>query len=628
MGQAKKTSQEMIEFFQNLFTQGWDTALERLQISDEEARQILTENGLSPTQVSLIAENQLFRNGLQVSTDIPLAPELQDVINSTANITRRLTDDIINQQGQTNITRQLADRTTEILQGQTGPQQANEQLGYRLLESGGSTAGLDTITDRSTDILNSFGRVGMNEASDTLRTAKDIVATGGVTPKTEEIFAMGSKLVQDGGFTPQLTQVFDQMLAALNGGLGNTPEFDQTFQALQQIVASEGAAGAGILPVNEFLGYVQADAGRRSAQIAEAAAVEATRRGLSPGAASLADGGVSADAAEAMLQNEGLATAAAVSENQQLRATATSNALSNMVALVNGQRNDPRLAMYAGVLGDVISASTQNIATGAQMTLGAGELENQRLAVALQSVRDITALFMQREANANNALLGAEQQRTQNQALGSDILNREMMTRLTAGNLMVDVNNSNVNNWLSAAQTGINANIANANTFLQNQNQQMNFNLGSFTAETNAFLASLGLSADVAQQGQNNRLNAMQISQGGALPFLNIAGNAMGGISKGYQNLIDLQSRPGFFDILGQNFAASVGQGAGALVTGGVGNVFGGAAGRFELPSVTSPAPVAATPQGSAPVIFDPMVNAPPTYTDVFGNTSGLNWGF
>lgn len=624
MGQAKKTSQEMIEFFQTLFTRGWDTALERLQISDEEARQILSENGLSPTQVSLLAENQLFRNGLQVSTDIPLPPELQEVINSTANITRRLTDDIINQQGQTNITRQIADRTTEILQGNTGPQRANEQLGYRLLENGGSTAGLDTITDRSTDILNSFGRVGMNEASDTLRTAKDIVATGGVTPKTEEIFAMGSKLVQDGGFTPQLTQVFDQMLAALNGGLGNTPEFDQTFQALQQIVASEGAAGAGILPVNEFLGYVQADAGRRSAQIAEAAAVEATRRGLSPGAASLADGGISADASEAMLQNEGLATAAAVSENQQLRATATSNALSNMVALVNGQRNDPRLAMYAGVLGDVISASTQNIATGAQMTLGAGELENQRLAVALQSVRDITALFMQREANANSALLGAEQQRTQNQALGSDILNREIMTRLGAGNLLVDVNNSNVNNWLSAAQTGINANIANANTFLQNQNQQMNFNLGSFTAETNAFLASLGLSADVAQDGQNNRFNAMQISQNGALPFLNIAGNAMGGMQQGYQNLIDLQSRPGFFDILGQSFAQSLGSGAGAMVTGGFGNVFGGQAGRFSLPSVSGPAPVTASPTGSAPVIYDPM--RAPSYTDVFGNSAGINW--
>ena len=220
-----------------------------------------------------------------------------------------------------------------------------------------------------------------------------------------------------------------------------------------------------MLPLNEIVGLAQAQAGQRSTQIVKAAQQEAARRGLSGGAVTTGTG-VLGEAAQLQLGQEGQALTSSILGHQTLRSKAVSDALRNLVLLAEVQRNDPVLLSRTNALGDLIRATTTNIQTGAQLGLGAQRAENERLGIGFQSLRDLSAIAAERERGAFQTLLGAE---------GAEQGNRDRAVRgLTAGNQMQ----------------------ANIGMGLQQQ-----------------LLQSMGLSAGVAQSGQQNYLNAINQHQ-------------------------------------------------------------------------------------------------------------------
>jgi hypothetical protein len=573
-----KTSKELMDFFRDVFEFGVDETQRRLGWSDEEIAEIFESQGLSEQQIQILTESQEFRDGLKVGEGLPLPPEIQSTLQDIQNIQTRLNDDIIAQGGATNETREVIDRGTEIGRGELPTQQDRVNKANEIFRDDGRTNETNLIFDRADQILNSFGRVGMNEAVDAIRTASDIVATGGVTPKTSELFELGTGLVKSRGFGPEMTDAFNTILTFLDSPGSTTPEFRETFDALKNIVQSEGAQGAGILPLQQVVGLAQASAGERSAQLAQAAQREATRRGLSPGAVTTGTDVFSESSAMA-LKAEGDATAQAVQSNQALKVQATSDALRNMTALVASQQNDPRIGYFAGTLGDIIRSSAMNIQTGAGMATNAAALENERLATGFSAIRDISTLFSEREAFARGDLLTANRQNLERLAFGADLLAQNTQERLQGQELILRAGEFEQQNLFRAFENSINADIAQSNIFNNTQGRVHN-----------EFLQGLGLSADISQAGQSNVLGAIGLNNQAAIPFLNVANSAQSLFGDTGNTRAQIQAQPGFLQQLAMT---------------GVGALAGAAGGAMPLPSST---PRFSMPSGSATLQPNPAL--------------------
>ena len=220
--------------------------------------------------------------------------------------------------------------------------------------------------------------------------ADEILDAGGQTDQTQELYELGVDLVRERGFTPEFRGAFDRLLDVVTqdegglGGPGTTSAFRPAFDALQKIVGSEGSEGAGILPLEDVVGLLEAQAGQRSAQIAESAQRESARRGLGPGAVTSGTE-VGAESGQLQLNQETQAVAQALQSNQALRGQAVSQALQNLTKLAEVQRNDPVRGQQADVLGDLIRATVTNIQTGANLGISSQRLANERLTTALQT---------------------------------------------------------------------------------------------------------------------------------------------------------------------------------------------------------------------------------------------------
>ena len=342
-----------------------------------------------------------------------------------------------------------------------------------ILDDQGRTDRTHLLAGRSQDLIDTAGFGRMPNLLGGTRTAREIVETGGRTPTTRDLYRQGRELVVERGFTPEFRQAWDQLLALATsdpvfsggGGTEQTSAYQPAFEALNKIIESGGAEGSGLLPLNEIVGLAQAQAGQRSVQIVKAAQQEAARRGLSGGAVTTGTG-VLGEAAQLQLGQEGQALTSSILGHQTLRSKAVSDALRNLVLLAEVQRNDPVLLARTNALGDLIRATTTNIQTGAQLGLGAQRAENERLGIGFQSLRDLSAIAAERERGAFQTLLGVE---------GAEQGNRDRAVRgLTAGN-------------------------------------QMQSNIGMGLQQQ--FLQSMGLSAGVAQSGQQNFLNAINQHQ-------------------------------------------------------------------------------------------------------------------
>lgn len=544
--QAIETFEERQELLNHVMQFGLDEAVERFNVAEEVIFDILRDGGMSDETIQILSESNAFRSGTFANGTATVSPELNQAIQNVQTIaadTHQTISDsvapILDNFGQTPDTSQAGDRFTDIAQGLLPGQQTRDDV-FRTMLRDPSTRQTRVVTDRATDILNSRGTVGMNDLARTVTTSADIVATGGATDKTDALFKFGAALLESNGFTPEVQQVFDFALDSLNNGLP-TPELDAAIAKVNGIIDSEGAQGAGIIPINEFLGYARADAANSAMQLARTAQEDATRRGLINGP--VTNSGVADAASEGILANEGATTFAAVSENQRLRAQAVQSSFGHLTNLLGLQRNDPRIASFAQLLGSSIQASTANIQTGAQLGVDAAALENERLNIGLQGVLGGSQIFANREAGAFQSLLGAGNLETARQGMAADGLAQLTNERFMGAQGLLETSNQETGNYFNAVNAllgssnqNINANIANSNTLLQNQQQQMN-----------AFMASLGLSADITQNATLNQFRGTEQLGNFAVPFLNFSSGALAGGNQMAAGQADIEARPSWW---------------------------------------------------------------------------------
>ena len=225
MGKTKaiETLEEQQEVLLTIFQRGWDYAVKNLDFSEEAIRGFLESEGLSAQQIDLLSESNTFRDGLFNGDVAALPPELQQVITNIQDIGREVFDTVtdftrplLERGGQTDLTSQAGDRMLEIAQGRLPGQVSREEVGLEIMGQRGQTEGTRTVRNRAIDILNTRGFGGMPDLERTVRTAADIVATGGETDKTNQIFQFGADLLRERGFTDETRQVFDFALQSLN----------------------------------------------------------------------------------------------------------------------------------------------------------------------------------------------------------------------------------------------------------------------------------------------------------------------------------------------------------------------------------------------------------------------------
>ena len=468
----------IIEYLAGIFRWGIEGALYRFGLTNDDLDRLLESQGLSPEQIANLREHEQFREGIRSGELV--SPDLRNAL-----------DDIEGLEGRMN----------------------------QILDEGGRTELTQRIADRAGDIVDSAGFGRMPELQAGIDRASELVEYGGQTAQTQELFDLGTELVRDRGFTPEFRDAFDRLLNVVTadegtpGAPGTTSAFSPALTALQNIIQSEGAEGAGIIPLEDVVGLAEAQAGERSAQIAEAAQRESARRGLGPGAVTSGTE-VAAESGQLQLNQETAAVAQAVSSNQALRGAAVSQALQGLVQLAEVQQNDPIRGQQADVLGELIRATVTNIQTGANLGIGSQRLANERLGLGLQGIASFSGIAAGREGTAFQSLLGAES--------------------LEQGNRQHAVNTILAGNQ-TQANVGVN---------LQNQ-----------------FLQSLGQSGTVAQQGQQNYLDAIGLHQQLGMGLLGIGGQALGGLT----GPANLQSGPSWWERLLPGLLNIGGRAAGGL---------------------------------------------------------------
>lgn len=618
MGKTKaiETTEELAEILQSLMTVGLDETLSRFDLSEDIILDALRNNGLSDQQVEILRESSAFRSGLFADGTIAVPPQLQSVLDNIQTITtdtinslQPSIDSIITRGGRTDLTGQAGDRARDIAQGRLPGQVAREEVGLETLGQRGQTEGTRTVRDRGTELINTRGMAGFEDLQRTVTTAADVVSAGGASDKTNAIFEFGANLLAANGFTPEVKEAFNFAIESLNNPNAASPELMQAISDVNRIISSEGSQGAGIMPINEFLGFARADAANTSLQVARAAQEDAVRRGLLPGAVS--SGTEAGDlAGDAILRNEGETTYAAVSENQRLRAGAVSDAFRNLTNLLAIQRDNPNVAAFAGILSQAIGASTENIRSGASLTTNAAALENERFRDGLAGVIEGSRIFAGREATGFNAVLAADNAELQRMAFGADLLAQNTAERFQGIGAMMDVNAQEqqslfnaMNMQLAAGTFGVNSNISAGNLVLANQGQAMD-----------AFLSSLGLSADVAQAGQNNMFSGAQLLNNQGANLLSFAQTGMNNFTQAQMMEASLRNQPGFWQRLLQQ---GIGLAAGVAAPWLAGQ-FGPTTSGSSLPGVYGGAapslPAAPPPTGinpNVPIAGFPEIGAP-----------------
>ena len=288
-GDQEKDRARAANIFGEIFKWGVDAALSRLGLTNDDLDRLLEGQGLSPEQISNLKEHEQFRNGIR-SGELP-SPELRSALDDIEGLEGRM-NIVLDQGGRTDRTETVADRATDLVTyGGLGPPPTTTTPGGvrspttpgRSRSANVPRVGRDETTTPSTDPLGAALRRGLGAAS-------DIVDAGGQTAELQELYKLGSDLVKDRGFTPEFRDAFDRLLDVVAqdhqavGISGETSAFSPALNALQRIVKSEGREGAGILPLEQVVGLIEAQAGERSAQMAVEAQKESARRGLGPGA--------------------------------------------------------------------------------------------------------------------------------------------------------------------------------------------------------------------------------------------------------------------------------------------------------------------------------------------------------
>ena len=552
-GDADKDRAIIIRFFGDVFRQGFEDARDRWGWTDDELNRIMESQGLSPEQITNLKENEQFRNGIR-SGELP-SPDLRNALNNIDALRGRM-NEVLDAGGRTERTTLAADRAKDLID--TAGFGRNHDL-YRSTKTAA-----DTVSDQGdTPAIAELWRMGRERLEDRgitpdlrrgLDQANNIVASGGATAATAELWRMGSKLVKERGFTPEFRAAFDRLLDVViedgSGQTGSDSIIHPAFAQLQKIIQSEGAEGAGILPLEQVVGLVEAQAGQRSAEIAEAAQLESARRGLGPGAVTSGTE-VGAESGQLQLNQETQAVAQAIQGNQALRGQAISSALQNLTKLAEIQKNDPVRGRQADVLGELIRGTVTNIQTGASLGVGAQRLQNEQLALGLKSTADLSGIAAGREATGAQLTLGAQGLQNERYRIGMEGVRD--LSSIAAGR------ESTAFQSLLGAEEAEFANRQLATSTIAGGNQVQ---AGAGVDLQRQVLDSLSQSGATAQYGQQNYLNAINMQRLPAFAQLDLARTAIGGLG----GPAGIQSGPPWWHGLIAGIPGAIG---GAIPTGG-----------------------------------------------------------
>ena len=516
-GDADKDRAIIIRFFGDVFRQGVEDAMDRWGWTDDDLNRIMEGQGLSPEQISNLKENKQFRDGIR-SGELP-SPDLRDALSDIEGLEGKM-NEVLNQAGQTDRTRTVADQAAWTVrhEGYNQQTQAGFDRGENLVKSEGRTPVTAELWRMGRDRLEEKGltpTLGLG-----LKRAADITEAGGQTAQIQELFNLGTELVKERGFTPEFRSAFDRLLDVVGADDstrgGNI--LHPAYAALQKIIQSEGSEGAGILPLEDVVGLVEAQAGQRSAQIAEAAQRESARRGLGPGAVTSGTE-VGAESGQLQLNQETAAVGQAVSNNQALRGAAVSSALQNLTRLAEIQNNDPIRGKQADVLGELIRATVTNIQTGASLGVGSQRLANERLVAGLQSTAALSGIAAGREATGAQLATSAGTLETQRVGMGlrtmADFGNIAAGREATGFQSLLGAEGLEQGNRQHAADTILRGNEIQGNVGVSLQQQ---------------LLDSLGQSGATAQQGQQNYLQAINMQRLPGFASLDLARQAVGSL--------------------------------------------------------------------------------------------------
>lgn len=586
-----RTTEDFLEFFQDVMEFGFDQALSSWEVSRDELSSIAGNMGLSPSIVNLLSDISDFRNTIMEGganlPEISVPQEIQDGISSLNGLSQELFDQVISRGGASQNSQQLFDRFMDIGRGQTNEQRALSREGFNLLDRGGRSNQTIGLADRGFDLINSFGRAGMPELDSALGDLTSLISERGMTEDIRRALDLGEGMIRGGGFTPQMTSAFNEMLGLIRTGAVHSeaelpPEFRELYSQFQSIIDAGGQSDA-LLPLGEQVGLAAAEA----AQTAGSFQDRLRREAISSGFAGFGDTAV--DQAGEIADSVSTATRQARLEAQGLRANQLSEALRGQTALVGaqldflsneGRNNDIFTSSLVSGIGSIINAGSNNISSAANILNQQNSIAAQNLRTGVEGALGIGNLFHSREIAGANMLQNSRQLELQGIGLGANLLGQSLTSRIQGLGAANQIDQQNMQNLLSAIGLSGNLTTTGMNAILQNQGQQLNAGLANQQMNLNAVLQAMGLEAGLATGAADRQMQAAIGLGNLSLPFIQGA-FGMGQAASGVMGqAISGISQPGFWGNLVGGILGSVlppiGGAAGNLILGSIPGVGGG----------------------------------------------------
>lgn len=361
-----------------------------------------------------------------------LTPELQALLTGSADSTGKITgnSDLAQQifagGGWTPQSQELFDRAKEILRGQGKEMGTMSDVGAELLGDRGQN---DTTKMRRALTEGVFSSGGMTpDLQSGMKNALGIVQNGGRTSLSDALSSSGIAGIKTGGYTPGLKTLISSGTNLLNAGGENAITRALQTQGIKDYT-SDPTQKALASPATSFAVDDAANQTRNAAQTLRERQALRTGSAVNSGSANAA----TMEGMNDILRNRSQALRTAVGDQQKLfmnEKLAGADAAASGAGLAANRMNIGGNLVQSGEQG-----ATQRLNTFGGIAEAGGGLENNRLAQALQAIPGISNAATSRVNAFGNIDATASGEELNKMQLGGDLLNKNLSTRLNAGNL-------------------------------------------------------------------------------------------------------------------------------------------------------------------------------------------------
>ena len=572
MPDYQNTATNGMNIMQALRQYGLDRVLEMQGPARDALLGLLENAGLSPEQIAVLQDYRGTAAGVpdQYTYNLtgPQAAIQQNLVGPGTDWVRNL----LNYFGATPANQAGFDQGMNIAGGGTKPQSATADALYEMLGLRGRNAQLSVLGDRSGQLLASNGMTP--SLDDLMGGGLGLLAAGGRTPQLDQLSqlltgafgksgqqgqALISQALSTGGMTPELRALFGEALSGLRAG-GSNPALDEMTSRALDIIRAGGQGGA-LIPMEQAQSMARDEAITAARGQQEAVVRRALALGGGPG--SRTSGAQMRPLAE-FADQSAQAEAAAIREATKTQQTLQLQQL--LGAFGEGNKAQATVASRLGTFGRLGGDTADAAARMMQALLSGGvSLEGLQgdFGRALASLEGIAGQNMATGVNAAGTagqLANARSQIGANLGLG---IEQQVGTNMseTARNLL---------SLIQGQTGGLNAAAQFSGQQVAGQNDLLSLLLG--LTNTGAGMANqagaqgvqrggdinqiltaiLGGRANVAQQGQNNIATGTQGLISAGNPWISFAGQTIPATTQLMQQLMQIQSQPGFWSQLAQ----------------------------------------------------------------------------